>query len=262
MLTAYGHQQQASARALLHQRIPSGSPTTRWSGAPMFAAVRQAMTGQTMKSPSGPELVMDSNHHLSKPVMVARSKPTGNSASSVRANRADARTVGQISRRGQGQGRRLVLSLGMRQPHRRQIHRVLSATAQFDGRSVAWGARASQPLCRRRPRPGGEVVPFEIDPLRKHCLVNGRDEIGLNIAESRRIDPSDASRRASRRGYGRGRMSHFSAVELDADGRKRCFGGARHTGLADAPTGPRSRRARFCRSGQAPQGNARRAPRC
>jgi hypothetical protein len=43
----------------------------------MFAAVRQAMTGQTMKSPSGPELVMNSNHHLSKPVMVGEIQANG-----------------------------------------------------------------------------------------------------------------------------------------------------------------------------------------
>src|SRR5262252_915065 len=28
-------------------------------------------------------------------------------------------------------------------------------------------------------RPDGEVVPFEIDPFRKHCLMNGLDDIGL-----------------------------------------------------------------------------------
>src|SRR5260221_669330 len=30
-------------------------------------------------------------------------------------------------------------------------------------------------------RPDGEVVKFEIDPFRKHCLVNGLDEVGLTM---------------------------------------------------------------------------------
>ena len=33
--------------------------------------------------------------------------------------------------------------------------------------------------------PDGGVVKFDIDPLRKHCLLNGLDDIGLTPAESR-----------------------------------------------------------------------------
>jgi urea transport system substrate-binding protein len=40
-------------------------------------AVRQAMYGQRVKAPSGFEIVMNTNHHLSKPVMIGRINSTG-----------------------------------------------------------------------------------------------------------------------------------------------------------------------------------------
>ena len=30
-------------------------------------------------------------------------------------------------------------------------------------------------------RPNGEKVPFEVDPFRRHCLLNGLDDIGLTL---------------------------------------------------------------------------------
>jgi 3-isopropylmalate dehydratase len=32
---------------------------------------------------------------------------------------------------------------------------------------------------------GGADVPFDIDPFRKHCLVNGLDDIGLTLEKVR-----------------------------------------------------------------------------
>ena len=40
-------------------------------------AVRQAMYGQKVKSPSGFDIVMNTNHHLSKPVMIGEIQPDG-----------------------------------------------------------------------------------------------------------------------------------------------------------------------------------------
>jgi urea transport system substrate-binding protein len=40
-------------------------------------AVRQAMYGQRIKAPSGFEMVMNTNHHLSKPVMIGKITPSG-----------------------------------------------------------------------------------------------------------------------------------------------------------------------------------------
>ena len=45
-------------------------------------------------------------------------------------------------------------------------------------------------------RPDGEVVHFEIDPFRKHCLVNGLDEIGLSMAKGKAIDGYEERQKA------------------------------------------------------------------
>jgi len=37
-------------------------------------------------------------------------------------------------------------------------------------------------------RPAGGVVTFEIDPFRKHCLLNGLDDIGLTLQQAAKID--------------------------------------------------------------------------
>jgi 3-isopropylmalate/(R)-2-methylmalate dehydratase small subunit len=36
--------------------------------------------------------------------------------------------------------------------------------------------------------PDGGVVRFDIDPFRKHCLLNGLDDIGLTLQKAERID--------------------------------------------------------------------------
>ena len=40
-------------------------------------AVRQAMHGQRIKAPSGFEVVMNTNHHLSKPIMIGKINLSG-----------------------------------------------------------------------------------------------------------------------------------------------------------------------------------------
>ena len=47
------------------------------AGSTNVDAVRQAMYGQKVKSPSGYEIVMNTNHHLSKPVMIGEIKADG-----------------------------------------------------------------------------------------------------------------------------------------------------------------------------------------
>ena len=37
-------------------------------------------------------------------------------------------------------------------------------------------------------RPNGESVTFEIDEFRKHCLINGLDDIGLTMEKEKNID--------------------------------------------------------------------------
>jgi 3-isopropylmalate/(R)-2-methylmalate dehydratase small subunit len=38
----------------------------------------------------------------------------------------------------------------------------------------------------------GEVFPFEVDPFRKHCLLNGLDDIGLTMEKKPSIDAFEA----------------------------------------------------------------------
>ncbi|HLY54447.1 MAG TPA: 3-isopropylmalate dehydratase small subunit [Stellaceae bacterium] len=46
-------------------------------------------------------------------------------------------------------------------------------------------------------RPDGGTVSFEIDAFRKHCLLNGLDEIGLTLERGDQIDAFEAQRRQS-----------------------------------------------------------------
>lgn len=43
--------------------------------------------------------------------------------------------------------------------------------------------------------PGGEVIDFEIDEFRKHCLINGLDDIGLTLQHAEEIRAYEARRR-------------------------------------------------------------------
>ena len=46
--------------------------------------------------------------------------------------------------------------------------------------------------------PDGGVVRFEIDPFRKHCLLNGLDDIGLTLEKAAAIDRFEKDLAASR----------------------------------------------------------------
>jgi 3-isopropylmalate/(R)-2-methylmalate dehydratase small subunit len=43
-------------------------------------------------------------------------------------------------------------------------------------------------------RPNGEEIPFEIDPFRKHLLLNGLDDIGQTMQHAKEIDGYEAKR--------------------------------------------------------------------
>ena len=45
-------------------------------------------------------------------------------------------------------------------------------------------------------RPSGEKVTFEIDEFRKHCLINGLDDIGLTMEKEENIDNFEKKRAA------------------------------------------------------------------
>ncbi len=46
-------------------------------------------------------------------------------------------------------------------------------------------------------RPDGEIIHFEMDPFRKHCLVNGLDEVGLTMTKGKAIDGFEARQKQS-----------------------------------------------------------------
>ena len=46
--------------------------------------------------------------------------------------------------------------------------------------------------------PDGGTVHFDIDPFRKHCLLNGLDDIGLTLEKAASIDSFEARDRMTR----------------------------------------------------------------
>jgi len=46
-------------------------------------------------------------------------------------------------------------------------------------------------------RPSGEEIPFEVDPLRKHLLLNGLDDIGQTMQHATAIDGYEAKQKAA-----------------------------------------------------------------
>jgi 3-isopropylmalate/(R)-2-methylmalate dehydratase small subunit len=59
-------------------------------------------------------------------------------------------------------------------------------------------ARFSIDLARQViTRPDGQEVHFAIDPFRKHCLLNGLDDIGLTLQKAPAIDGFEAKQRQS-----------------------------------------------------------------
>ena len=46
-------------------------------------------------------------------------------------------------------------------------------------------------------RPNGEEIPFKIDPLRRHLLLNGLDDIGQTLQHAPAIDAYEAKQKAA-----------------------------------------------------------------
>ncbi|MGX9352682.1 3-isopropylmalate dehydratase small subunit [Shimia sp. W99] len=44
----------------------------------------------------------------------------------------------------------------------------------------------------------GEVIPFDVDPFKKHCLLNGLDDIGLTMEKAASIDAFEAKAQIER----------------------------------------------------------------
>ena len=46
--------------------------------------------------------------------------------------------------------------------------------------------------------PDGGTISFDIDPHRKHCMINGLDDIGLTLEKAASIDTYEAKASVSR----------------------------------------------------------------
>ncbi len=45
--------------------------------------------------------------------------------------------------------------------------------------------------------PDGEVIPFDVDPFKKYCLLNGLDDIGLSLEKEDQINAFEEKQKAS-----------------------------------------------------------------
>src|SRR3954466_13066576 len=57
--------------------------------------------------------------------------------------------------------------------------------------------------------PDGGMIRFEIDPFRKHCMLNGLDDVGLTMVKKDKIDPYESRAKAPRP------WAYLSAARLD-----------------------------------------------
>jgi 3-isopropylmalate dehydratase small subunit len=46
-------------------------------------------------------------------------------------------------------------------------------------------------------RPDGEEIPFDVDAFRKHCLLEGLDDIGITLNSSEKISDFEARQKLS-----------------------------------------------------------------
>jgi len=82
--------------------------------------------------------------------------------------------------------------------------------------------------------PDGGTITFEIDPFRKHCLLNGLDDIGLTTVSSRRSAPRGPGSKRFRRRRRYFDRHQFSDLMLP---RKRKPSGPSGSKTAPAPSG-------------------------
>jgi len=70
--------------------------------------------------------------------------------------------------------------------------------ALIEDAQLGGNARLTVDLARQVViRPNGEEIAFDIDPFRKHCLLNGLDDIGQTLQRAPAIDAYEAGRRMS-----------------------------------------------------------------
>lgn len=65
-------------------------------------------------------------------------------------------------------------------------------------KSADQGRELTVDLAEQKVICGNEVFSFEVDPFRKHCLLNGLDDIGLTLEKETYISTYEANRRSSK----------------------------------------------------------------
>jgi len=70
------------------------------------------------------------------------------------------------------------------------VDRLFKETAAIEGYQLTVDLEA-----QTITTPGGEVIPFEVDAFRKHCLLNGLDDIGLTLQHVDAIKAYEERRR-------------------------------------------------------------------
>ena len=71
--------------------------------------------------------------------------------------------------------------------HEKIIDELFAETLENDAYTLTVDLQAEQ-----IKRPNGELISFTVDPFRKHCLLNGLDDIGLTLQDSEAIKRFEA----------------------------------------------------------------------
>ena len=100
-------------------------------------AVRQAMYGQRIKAPSGFEVVMNTNHHLSKPAMIGKLNSSGTLRRGLAIDQSDQGFgLEQVHSRERQTYRRLDLPLGVRRVRRADIQGLVIGCGEVQSRPM------------------------------------------------------------------------------------------------------------------------------
>lgn len=83
-----------------------------------------------------------------------------------------------------------------------QVARLFDEVAAFPGYTLTVDLQAQLVI-----KADGESIPFDIQPFRKYCLVNGLDDIGLTLRHAQDIKAFEAQRLASKPWLARSMLS-------------------------------------------------------
>ncbi|ESK38273.1 3-isopropylmalate dehydratase small subunit [Acinetobacter nectaris CIP 110549] len=74
-----------------------------------------------------------------------------------------------------------------------QVDQIIKASSEIEGYQLVVDLKTQEVRL-----PSGEIFNFEVDPFRKHCLLNGLDDIGLTLQDSEVIREYEARTQQSR----------------------------------------------------------------